>query len=188
MSKAALYNRRSQDAEDRQVLSIESQIKENTTLAKKHGFSAKSYEVFSESQTAHKPGRPEFARMMEKIYSGEIDFYNNIEACRRSRLKKRTSAGGCQCMHIDGFNRLTGFNEAMVGWGSEDVELLKRARLMGQKVIWMGETPDTVNLFHQHHKKDNLKFDLQCQNKNKKIFNSVKDFKVNLNGWGGQDN
>ena len=126
------------------------------------------------------------ADVCNRIYNGELDPYNNIEACRISRLKKRTSAGGCQCMHREKFNALSGYNENMIGWGSEDVELLKRASLMGLKVVWLGETPGTINLFHQHHAKKDIEFDLQCQEKNKKIFNSTNTILVNPVEWGGK--
>ena len=106
--------------------------------------------------------------------------------CKKGRIKKRTSAGGCQTMRIDKWYQLRGFNENMIGWGSEDVDLLKRAIMMGQKVIWMGENIECIELFHQHHEKVNIGFDLQCQNKNKKIFESNKQIVVN-DSWGGKN-
>ena len=119
------------------------------------------------------------------IWEGNVDPFSDIDSCKIGRIKKRTSAGGCQCTHIDNWNRLRGFNEDMVGWGSEDVELLKRANNMGLRIKWIGEERETINLFHQPHKKISIKKDLEAQEKNKKIYRSSRQSQVNINGWGG---
>jgi predicted glycosyltransferase involved in capsule biosynthesis len=123
--------------------------------------------------------------MNKKIYKGEVDPWTDIDSIKKGRIKKRSSAGGCQCTSMKNWNRLRGFNEDFVGWGSEDVELLKRATKMGLKVKWMGESLPKINLFHQHHAKPDIKGDLECQEVNKKLFRNSKQKSVNLNGWGG---
>jgi len=137
-----------------------------------------SPKIFIESRTLY--WKPAIA---QRIYKGILDPINDIEHCKIGRIKKRTSAGGCQCMHVDSWSKLKGFNEALVGWGSEDVELLKRAKLIGLKVLWMGEKDD-VMVFHQPHPKPDLKNDLECQGRNKRIF-SKSTLNVNNDGWGG---
>jgi predicted glycosyltransferase involved in capsule biosynthesis len=122
--------------------------------------------------------------VVDLIYSGKLDPYNNINNCRLSRTKKRASAGGFQCMHIDSWRKIRGFDERYKIWGSEDQDLLIRAQMAGLKVEWMGENND-IKLFHQPHPKKNIKNDLEWQEKNKKILSSVVDYRANLNGWGG---
>lgn len=127
-------------------------------------------------------------KTVKKVQLGEFDLYNDIASCRRGRIKKRTTAGGCQCMHIDGWNKVRGFDEkGYIGWGSEDTDLLTRCKYAGMKVKWMGENGD-IALFHQHHAKPNVKKDLECQAENKKTLARLqrkKYFKVNEGGWGG---
>jgi len=124
--------------------------------------------------------------LMNKIYAGELDPYNNINDCKRGRIKKRTSAGGFQCMHIDSWKKLHGFNEEMKVWGSEDYDLLTRAKRAKIKIKWMGESRDKSKLFHQHHSKPDVKRDLEWQEKNKKLMNNAKHYLTNPSGhWGG---
>src|SRR5437867_12094329 len=64
-----LYSRKSTEAEDRQVLSINSQIDEVKTLAERLGL--RIVEVFSEARSAKAPGRPVFDAMMRQLYAGQ---------------------------------------------------------------------------------------------------------------------
>jgi len=120
----------------------------------------------------------------DQIYGGKLDPYNDINACKLNRIKKRTSAGGFQCMHIDSWNKIRGFDERYQVWGSEDQDLLLRAVMAGIKVKWMGENGD-IRLFHQPHLKKDIKKDLEWQEKNKKYLYNIKDYRANPNGWGG---
>lgn len=135
--------------------------------------------VFIESRTLY---MKDYA--VNKIYSGEIDPCQNIEACKVGRLKNVTTAGGWECTSIDNWNVLKGFNEEMVGWGSEDFELLTRVGMRRIKTIWLSQTRETAMVFHQPHPKPNIKFDLECQEQNKKILQKTK-IDVNAKGWGG---
>lgn len=65
MTKYLLYTRKSTDKDDRQVLSIESQLTELRQPAQKENLEI--VEEFIECQTAKEPGRPTFNRMIEKI-------------------------------------------------------------------------------------------------------------------------
>ena len=130
------------------------------------------------------------SNMTQRIYSGELDPYNDIDGIKRGRVKKRTTAGGCQCMHINSWKKLHGFNEEYQVWGSEDTDLCMRAKMAGLKVKWMGEPSEDVMLFHQAHKKDNVKRDLEFQdNVNKPILAKLRrsrQFVANPSGyWGG---
>lgn len=121
--------------------------------------------------------------MAKKVYSGIVDMYNDLESCKVGRIKKRTTPGACQCMHIDQWSRLRGYDENYVGWGSEDTDLYTRGRKSGLKIKWMGESRDSIMAFHQPHPR-NTKRDLEHQERNKKLLNSIKDYAVNPEGWG----
>ncbi len=69
MDKYFIYCRKSTESEDRQVLSIESQVNEMKALALRLGISIS--EIFTESRTAKEPGRPIFNTMMKRVYAGE---------------------------------------------------------------------------------------------------------------------
>lgn len=70
MAKYVIYARKSTESEDRQVLSIDSQIREVSRLAQLHGVSVS--EVLSESRSAKAPGRPVFADLMRRVQHGDI--------------------------------------------------------------------------------------------------------------------
>ncbi len=69
MQKYFIYCRKSSESEDRQVLSIESQVNEIQTLARKLGLTVS--EVFKESMSAREPGRPIFSEMVKRLNRGE---------------------------------------------------------------------------------------------------------------------
>jgi predicted glycosyltransferase involved in capsule biosynthesis len=141
--------------------------------------------IFVESRTMYLKGLA-----TRKIYKGKIDPLNDIDSCKIGRIKKRSTAGGCQCAHIDQWNKVRGFDEDFIGWGSEDYDLLMRMVSSGAKEVWMGESSSSLNLFHQHHEKINIKEDLLCQDKNKKLMMKAargkRPFQANPNGWGGE--
>jgi glycosyltransferase involved in cell wall biosynthesis len=135
---------------------------------------------FVESRTLYL--KPE---IVKKIYNEDIDFINDVDACKVGRIKKRTTAGGCQCAHITQWEVVRGFDERYVGWGSEDYDLLTRMERSGAKTKWLGESNDSIMLFHQPHAK-NYKQDIEEQAQNKKLLAAVLDFRVNESGWGGK--
>ena len=65
MISPLIYARKSSESEDRQALSIESQIAELTGLAQRSGLEIDA--IYQESQSARKPGRPEFSRMLKDL-------------------------------------------------------------------------------------------------------------------------
>ena len=64
-----LYARKSTDVEDKQVLSIESQLAELRSLAQREGLEIAA--EFIEKRSAKTPGRPHFNEMVERIQRGE---------------------------------------------------------------------------------------------------------------------
>ncbi len=66
-----IYARKSSETEDRQALSLESQLIELRLLAKRHGLTVTK--ELTESMSAKEPGRPIFNRMIEEIERGEVD-------------------------------------------------------------------------------------------------------------------
>lgn len=137
-------------------------------------------DVFVESRTLYwKDG------LANNIYNGKLNPWEDLNSCKIGRIKNRTTAGGCQCTSVKNWEKVHGFNEEMIGWGSEDYDLLTRIGIAKIKTIWIGETREEIRVFHQPHPKPNLIKDLEDQNKNKIILNSIKSYCANPNGWGG---
>jgi len=70
MSINVIYARKSSESEDRQALSIESQVKELKQIAARQGISVG--EVLTEAHSAKAPGRPIFGELMRRVHKGEI--------------------------------------------------------------------------------------------------------------------
>jgi site-specific DNA recombinase len=88
--KVANYNRKSQESDDKQALSIPSQIEEAAKLASRYGI--KDLEVYQESKSAKTPGqRKEFDRMIKEIKSGRR---NTILCWKLDRLARNMEEGG----------------------------------------------------------------------------------------------
>ena len=87
--KFFLYARKSTDVEDKQVMSIESQLTELRAFAKNEGLHI--VEDFVEKQTAKVPGRPIFGEMMRRIEQGEAD---GIISWHPDRLARNSVDGG----------------------------------------------------------------------------------------------
>lgn len=91
--KYVIYARKSSESEDRQALSIQSQIIEMQEIANKEGLEI--VEIFKESKSAKEPGRPIFNRMVEFLKAGK--------------------AGGILCWKIDRLAR-NPVDEGVVKW------------------------------------------------------------------------
>ena len=89
MEKYILYARKSTDAEDRQVLSIEAQLAELRKYAKDNDLSI--IDELVEKRTAKMPGRPVFNDMLTRIADGEA---NGILAWHPDRLARNSIDGG----------------------------------------------------------------------------------------------
>ena len=87
--KYILYVRKSSESEDRQVLSIESQINELKKLAKNNG--VKIVDIIRESKSAKAPGRAGFNTMLAKISKGEAE---GILCWKLDRLARNPVDGG----------------------------------------------------------------------------------------------
>jgi site-specific DNA recombinase len=84
-----IYCRKSSEAEDRQVLSIESQTRELEQTAEK--LNLPIVEIFTESMSAKAPGRPIFNEMMQRLYRGEAA---GIICWKLDRLARNSVDGG----------------------------------------------------------------------------------------------
>ena len=89
MPKYYLYARKSTDDEDRQILSIESQLNELREYAQRESLFI--VEEFIETKTAKKPGRPIFDFMVKQIEAGVSD---GILAWHPDRLARNSVDGG----------------------------------------------------------------------------------------------
>ena len=88
-NKYFLYARKSTESEDRQVLSIDSQIGELKKIASRDGLIIK--EILSESRSAKDLGRPVFNEMIERVAKGEAD---GILCWKLDRLARNFIDGG----------------------------------------------------------------------------------------------
>ena len=84
-----LYVRKSTDVEDKQVLSIAAQIAELKEFAARMGIYI--VDVIIEKETAKKPGRKKFNKMLERIEAGEA---NGILAWLPDRLSRNSIDSG----------------------------------------------------------------------------------------------
>ena len=87
--KAVIYCRKSSESAERQVMSLDAQVYELTTLAERKGYTV--VEIIAESMSAKDPGRPEFNRMIQKIASGAAD---TILCWKLDRLARNPIDGG----------------------------------------------------------------------------------------------
>lgn len=108
MPAYVIYARKSSEDEDRQILSIPAQIAELRALAGARGIAV--VEVFEESQSARRPGRPLFARMLDVIERGHA---SGILCWKPDRLARNMIDGG---RIIDALDR--GRLDEIVGPGS----------------------------------------------------------------------
>ncbi len=84
-----MYLRKSSEAEDRQVQSIDAQKRELEEFAKENGLEIVG--IFEESQSAKAPGRPIFTGMIERITKGEAD---GLLVWKLNRLARNPIDGG----------------------------------------------------------------------------------------------
>lgn len=89
--KVINYNRKSSESEDRQMLSIESQIDEASRISAFYGL-ADFFAVFKESKSAKNEGeRKEFNSMIKMIKGGDAD---SIVCWKADRLARNMTEGG----------------------------------------------------------------------------------------------
>jgi predicted glycosyltransferase involved in capsule biosynthesis len=127
-------------------------------------------------------------RQIALIHEGTLDPFGRIEDVKKcqnmGRIKKRTTPGGCQCGHINIWNKIHGYDERYVGWGSEDVDLVARVAKAGYKIRWIGESREEIMLFHQSHPKIDHAEEMRDQNRNLGFFHNIKSYVANPDGWG----
>ncbi|MBI2496019.1 MAG: recombinase family protein, partial [Candidatus Omnitrophica bacterium] len=84
-----LYARKSTDEDDKQIMSIDSQLHELRDFARREGLVV--VEEFAEAKTAKHPGRPVFNLMMEQVEAGKAD---GLLAWHPDRLARNSVDGG----------------------------------------------------------------------------------------------
>ena len=88
-NKYFIYIRRSQDAEDRQMASLEDQETEMRTVAERCNLTV--VDVIGESRSAKHPGRPKFNEMLARLHAGEA---NGVLCWKINRLSRNPIDGG----------------------------------------------------------------------------------------------
>lgn len=96
MPRFILYARKSSESEDRQVLSIDSQIRELVAYARSQGIEILT--VLSESRSAKAPGRPVFGEMMRTVSRAKVD---GILCWKLDRLARNPIDGAALIWAID---------------------------------------------------------------------------------------
>ena len=96
MSQYIIYCRKSTESEEKQVLSIESQIKELGELCDRHNLVASG--TLTESKSAKAPGRPVFNDMMKKVYNGDV---KGILCWKLDRLARNPIDGSALVWALD---------------------------------------------------------------------------------------
>ncbi|MBK8231032.1 MAG: recombinase family protein [Candidatus Eisenbacteria bacterium] len=91
-----LYARKSSESEDRQALSIESQVRELREYARSHNLEIAG--VLSESRSAKTPGRPVFADLMRRLAAKEA---SGILCWKLDRLARNPVDGGALIWAVD---------------------------------------------------------------------------------------
>ena len=94
--KYVLYARKSTEEDDRQVLSIESQLEELRLYSAKEKFDIVA--SFEEAKTAKEPGRTKFGEMLSFLQSGKAD---GIIAWHPDRLARNSVDGGAIIHMVD---------------------------------------------------------------------------------------
>lgn len=84
-----IYARKSTESEDRQALSIQSQIFEMKEVAKRENL--RVVEILQESKSAKQPGRPIFNQMIENFKSGK---YDGVLCWKIDRLARNSMDAG----------------------------------------------------------------------------------------------
>jgi site-specific DNA recombinase len=87
--KYFIYCRRSQDRDDRQVLSIEDQRRELLDTAAKNNLTV--VDVYEESRSAYKKGRPKFNEMLDRMEKDEAD---GLLVWHLTRIARNSYDGG----------------------------------------------------------------------------------------------
>lgn len=88
-TRLALYARKSSESEERQILSIDSQVTELSAIATRLGF--RVHRVFTEAASAKAPGRPVFNDLIRRVQEGEFDA---ILCWKVDRLARNPVDGG----------------------------------------------------------------------------------------------
>lgn len=84
-----IYARKSSESEDRQVASIDSQIRELRAIAEREGLVVA--DTLSESQSAKAPGRPVFGQLLARLHQGQAQ---GILCWKLDRLARNPVDGG----------------------------------------------------------------------------------------------
>lgn len=119
--KYFIYLRKSSDTEDRQVQSIETQERELTEYANKHGLEI--VDTFRETKSAFKPGREQFELMIKRFSKGEANGLLVLQANRISR----NAIDGAQIINLLDTEYLSEVRTPVTRYGNSSTEKMMLA-------------------------------------------------------------
>ena len=96
MSQYVFYCRKSTESEEKQVLSIEAQVKELEDFSERLNLQVS--EILTESKSAKSPGRPIFNNMMKKLHKGQ---YKGVICWKLDRLARNPIDGSALVWALD---------------------------------------------------------------------------------------
>ncbi|MEX1258132.1 MAG: recombinase family protein [Gemmatimonadota bacterium] len=137
--KYFLYCRKSSEAEDRQILSLESQKREMERLAAAWP-EVLIVRVFEESMSAKTPGRPVFEEMLGRIEKGEAE---GIVAWHPDRLARNSVDGG-RIIHLLDTGRLKDLRFATAGFENTSQGKLMLSLLFGFSKYYVDSLTENV--------------------------------------------
>jgi len=107
------------------------------------------------------------------------------ELLKNSKPGHEFSIGGCQMLHKDVWQELGGFDEDLVGWGSEDWDIMHRVKRKGLKKIFMHNRTSMIHQDHDSCIRTAYRNDILWALHDKMVKERVMEITRNKNrGWG----
>lgn len=112
-------------------------------------------------------------------------YFKYQEIVKKSTPGHEFSIGGCQMLHRKVWNEIRGWDEDIVGWGSEDWDIMHRLKRKGIKEIYIHHKTSIIHQNHDPCFRTAYRNDILWALHDKMIKERVKDIKRNTDrAWG----